>query len=494
MTDLSRRRFLKNATAASLVALPACAGMGGGSLGKRVRVAVAGVRVQGRRHVAELQRNPDAEVVALTDPDSALLMQAGALVARHGKSPLVTQDPLSLLEQVGIDALVIATPDHWHATLAIRACQAGWHVFVETPVSHSVEEGAAMAEAARANNRLVQSGLVARAHPAIRDAVDHVRGGGFGPIRAIRAICYRYRSSIGRADGVVQVPPHLDFDVWTGPSAKAPLTRRRVHGDWRFDWRTGNGELGEAGTELLDLARWFLGYADHAGRGRSWPDRIWTCGGRLGVRDDGETPNTLLAALDFDGVPVLFDQRNLPTRYGEGRTMDRYRGVQYGLVIEGENRILAVEPTRAICAEFDGEGNLMRQFDGEGSVLGDFIAAIRQHRELSADIEIGRSAADLAHLVNIAHRTGAPGTRVGVLRSTIDDPWLMASFDAMDTHLARNGLDLDHETPILSGWQSVDRVTGELLGNDIANALRRREYRRAFSWKATEGAAKVKRG
>jgi predicted dehydrogenase len=494
MTDLSRRRFLKSATAATLVALPSCAGVSGGSRAKPVRVAIAGVRVQGRQHLLEFQRNPDARVVAMADPDAAQLMQAGAAVSRDGTSPLITQNPLELLDHRGIDAISIATPDHWHALLAIRACEAGKHVFVENPVSHSIEEGAAMVAAARANGRLVQSGLVARAHPAVRDAVRYVHSGAFGPIRAIRAICYLHRPSIGRAGGPSQLPAHVDFDVWTGPAPKSRLMRRRLHGDWRFDWRTGNGELGEAGTELLDLARWILGKAQHSGAHDSWPDRIWTCGGRLGVRDDGETPNTLVAVLDFDGVPVIFDQRGLPTRYGEGATMDRYRGVQYGLVVEGEERMLAIHPTRAVGVVYDQDGNLERQFRGEGSVLADFIAAIQQRRELSADIEIGRTAADLAHLVNLAHRTGRLATRVEILRSTIEDPWLAAYFDGMDSHLARNGLDLDHEQPVLSGWQAVDRVTGELPGNDAANALRRRDHRAPFTWKPASAGGKSRFG
>ena len=480
MTDLSRRRFLRSgaATAAALT-LPACATHKGSRRGRdgKLRFAVVGVRVQGSRHLATLLADPAVSVVAVCDVDTTLLLRAARMAGRHGAKLRMYRDVRKLLEDPSIDAVTVATPDHWHAWITTAACAAGKDVYVESPVSHGILESRAIVAAARKNGRRVQAALPARAHSGVREAIRFVHDGGLGEIRVVRAICYRHRPPIGKVHGEGFVPAQVDFDLWTGPAPKLPLSRAWLHGDWRWDWHTGNGEIGETGTPLFDLALWALG-PWLCGNG---PDRIWTCGGRIGFDDDGQTPNTFLVGFDFGGLPLIFEQRNLPQRLKRGRRMDRQRGVHVGLLLQGAGRFLVIDSNPLRCVVFDDAGNVLRRFDGRGDPLANFVSALRERQPLRAEVAVGCAASDLTHLANIAHRTGATAaTRVEVLRTLMADEELLRSFDGMDHHLSLNGYDLALERPNLSGWQALDATTGEFLDHREANALRRRQYRKPF--------------
>ena len=471
---ISRRRFLGYGVGA--LATASCAAVPrqpGRRHGSRPRIAVAGVRAQGRRHLEAWLRRGDVDIAAVCDPDTILAVQAARFCARFGRQVEVHRDVRRLLENPAVDGLVVATPDHWHALLAGWALQAGKFVHLEAPVTHAIDEGQWLTAMEAASRACVVPCLDARQQPAVRDAAQFVREGGMGRVRGVRVLAYHRRHAIGRVRDHGFVPEHVDFDLWTGPAPLRPLARRRLHGDWRFDWDTGNGDLADAALEHLDVARLLLGAGP-------FPEAIWSVGGRFGDPDDGETPNTLLCRMDFDGVPLVLELRNLPRRLGAGSEMDRVRGLQQGVFVEGDGRTLVLDGAAPAAVVVDGDGNLLQRFRGRVDTRDAFVAALLTGERPEVGLDEGRRAADLLHLVNLVHRSGHPARRVEALRSVVDDPVLLAGFDALDLHLSRNGLSLDHQPVSFRGRTPVDPETGRLPALPESAGLRRRNYRRPF--------------
>ena len=339
MRSLPRREFLQDtaAVAAALAAIPAMASAGPDDReddakpagpNDTVRVAVCGVNGRGMEHIAgleppqgrahhhDLRRRPERDRPAPRRP-----------IAKHyGSEPKVVQDLRRVLDDKSIDAVSIATPNHWHALAAIWACQAGKDVYVEKPVSHNVSEGRRMVEAARKYDRIVQTGTQCRSHKGIQDAIAFLRSGKLGQIYMAKGLCYKPRGSIGhKADG--PVPPGVDYDLWLGPAPKQPFNPNRFHYNWHWIWDYGNGDLGNQGIHQMDLARWGLGKNE-------LPKAVMASGGRFGYTDDGQTPNTLLVGFEFDDCELQFEVRGLITN-------DEAK-VKIGDIFYGTEGILAI--------------------------------------------------------------------------------------------------------------------------------------------------------
>ena len=202
----------------------------------------------------------------MCDVDSKVLADRAAQCAagdknRPGFEVETTGDIRTLLDRDDIDVISIATPNHTHAMLACWALEAGKHVYVEKPVSHVVEEGARIVEAAKRSGRLCATGTQGRSSAAVRGAIDFIHGGGLGKVHCSRGLCYKPRRPIGRVDGPQFVPATVDYDRWLGPVAYEPLRRGSLHYDWHWDLHTGNGDLGNQGIHQMDIARWALGTA-----------------------------------------------------------------------------------------------------------------------------------------------------------------------------------------------------------------------------------------
>ena len=174
-------------------------------------------------------------------------------------------------------------------------------MYVEKPVSHNVWEGRQMVNAARKYGRMVQAGTQARSNPDVIEAVAWIRAGNLGKIRYARGTCYKPRMSIGKV-GKGEIPPGLDYDLWTGPAPLKPLARKNLHYDWHWIYDYGNGDLGNQGIHEMDIGRWLLGYDGLS-------PRVISIGGRLGYDDDGQTPNTQLVYHAYDGPPLVFEVR-----------------------------------------------------------------------------------------------------------------------------------------------------------------------------------------
>ena len=292
----SRRDFLKITSAGvATTALTATASSYASILGAndRVRVAICGVRGRGNDHIKGFSRVPGTELAILCDVDENVSQQRSGEIEKLGlPKPKSCVDVRKLLEDKEIDAISIATPNHWHSLMAIWACQAGKDVYVEKPCSHNTFEGRQLVRAVKKYNRICQHGSQSRSNPGMIEAIHHLSDGTIGDVYMARALCYKWRPSIGRATPE-SVPAGVNYDLWTGPAPLKPFTRNRFHYNWHWIWDTGNGEVGNQAIHEIDIARWGLGVG--------FPVSVSAMGGHFMFDDDQETPNTLNATFYFDG-------------------------------------------------------------------------------------------------------------------------------------------------------------------------------------------------
>lgn len=271
-----------------------------------MNIAIAGLNGRGGDHIKEFSAINDVRVSHLIDPDSRVFAKRLAQLEKLNGPPATTlQDIRRALDDKSVDAVTIATPNHWHTLMTVWACQAGKDVYVEKPCSHTVREGRTALEAARKHNRIVQHGTQRRSWHDYQRLAAVVRSGVYGPLRVARGIVYKLRLPIGtRAPSAV--PEGLDFDLWLGPAAARPFHANLVHYNWHWFWDFGNGDIGNQGVHQMDVARWMI-------PGATLPQRVVSVGGRFGEPDQGETPNTMVSQFDFGETQLVFEVRGLPT-------------------------------------------------------------------------------------------------------------------------------------------------------------------------------------
>jgi predicted dehydrogenase len=379
MNQFSRRQFLKTTTlAAGNIASSANSwGQIAGANGD-IRVAVLGLNERGRNHFSSLAAINGVRVVALCDPDSAVLERAKRFEGINASSVRTYTDLRELFAAADIDAVTIATPNHWHALAGIWACQAGKDVYVEKPVSHNVWEGRQLAAAAKQYKRVVQAGVQIRSGEGLREAVEWVRAGNLGKITASRGLCYKRRDSIGKTIGPQPVPDNINYDIWTGPAPLLPPRRNSlkngsVHYEWHWTWNYGNGDVGNQGIHQMDVARWFLGEP-------GLPRHTFSIEGRMGYDDDGETPNTQVIVHDYASAPLIFEVRGLPAKTGNDvGDMDKHHGVSIGNLIECEGGRVVI-PNYWNATAHDRDGKMIKEFKGRDSHMANFIEVIRSRK------------------------------------------------------------------------------------------------------------------
>jgi predicted dehydrogenase len=392
--ELSRRQFLgssaRNAAtvAAGVVGLGASA-LGSNPPGERVRVGVIGVRTQGKELALELASFPDVELAALCDVDAGVLDDALNQLATMGVTEVTAvEDYRRLLDDRSLDAVLVATPDHWHAPMVVAACQAGKDVYVEAPVSHTIADGSAMVTAARASGRIVQSGLQQRSGEHFRSAVELLRSGEIGKVRLAKAWVAHRRKPIGRKPDSA-APERVNYDLWLGPAAAREFNANRFHHNWQWFWDYGSGELGSWGVHLLDVARWGLGVG--------LPLRVSATGGTHHLQDDRETPDTLSVQYTYPKAAILWEHRQWSSHGIEGRSA--------AVAFYGDNGTLIVD--RGGWKVYGRRDSLTAEASElQRAHLRDFIDCVKTRRTPHADIEVGHLSSTLCHLGNIAHRVG----------------------------------------------------------------------------------------
>ncbi len=436
---VGRRDFLMTTLAGGLSALgasarPAWAAPQGAN--DAVRVAVVGVRGQGNYHLRLFKKIPGVRIVAICDIDQTILDERAAQLAKENIQVAKYTDVRKLLENKEVDAISIATPNHWHSLMAVWACQAGKDVYLEKPVSHNVWEGRKVAEAAAKYNRIVQAGTQSRSDEALHELHAYLRSGQLGKILRARGLCYKRRDNIGKVTGPQPIPPGVDYDLFCGPSELLPLRRRQLHYDWHWVWPTGNGDIGNQGIHEMDMCRWMLGE-------EKLPPRVFSFGGRFGYDDDAETPNTLVAVLDYPTAPLIFEVRGLPALAG-ANYMDHYKGVRIGVTIECEHGYFAGGGGGGIV--YDNEGKRIKAMpsDGGGRHIPNFIDAVRSRKasDLKAPVIGGHLSSALCHLPNISYRLGTQVPMADAKAQFASRADVTEAFDRFSAHLTANGVDV----------------------------------------------------
>jgi hypothetical protein len=316
MAGHSRRTFLRRAAAAGIAATFTIAGTksSGNVLGANdaIRVGVAGIRGRGGDHIAEFLKIPGVQVTHLIDPDSRqFASRIQQIKGKGGNAPKCVQDIRKALEDKELDAVSVATCNHWHSLVTIWACQAGKDVYVEKPCSHNVFEGRQCVEAARKYQRIVQHGTQQRSGGAWQTARD-IAAGKHGRLLVARGRSYRIRGSIGVKQPKTP-PPELDYNLWLGPAPMQPYHENLVHYNWHWFWDTGNGDIGNNGVHDMDATRWMIPNA-------TLPKTILSLGGRFVWNDQGQTPNLQFAVFDFGRTKMIFEVTEFKT---EGGRQDR---------------------------------------------------------------------------------------------------------------------------------------------------------------------------
>ena len=405
----SRRRFLATTGAAAVTA--ATWSRAAGANERRIVLGIIGPGGQGTNLLRSFLQLDNVDVAWVCDIDEHRLSDAHHLVkGAKGPAPKQTKDLRQVLDDKAVDAVVVATPDHWHAPATVLACEAGKHVYVEKPASHNVREGRRMVEAARRHKRVVQVGTQSRSAPHVIEAVQMLREGAIGEVLVAKAWNSQRRADIGRRQPT-QAPAHVDYDTWVGPAPMVPFQPNRFHGNWRWWYAFGTGDIGNDGVHDIDVARWGLGVETH-------PVMISAMGGKLLFDNDQEFPDTQYVAYQYevasaDGKKrtkqLVYEQRLWSPHVQEGfENGNAFYGTKGQLVLSKKRGWRLYE-----AGDEDASAKPKRSKESSESKLEitphtrNFVECVRDGSESkrpSADIEVGHLSSSLSHLGNIATR------------------------------------------------------------------------------------------
>jgi len=488
MDVFSRREFLeRSAILSSVAAMGNFAGSAyaapektSKAVNDKLRVAVVGVNGRGMSHVAGFLGKNNCEIVTVCDCDEAVIGKAMTSITKaQGKAPKYEKDVRRVVDDKDIDIVSIATPNHWHALMAIWALQNGKDVYVEKPVSHNVKEGRLIVEAAKKYNRICQAGTQSRSNPGMRDAIAHVQSGKIGQVDLAIGLCYKNRPSLGVAGGPQKPPASMDYDLWCGPAPLEMPTRNTkrgtVHYDWHWIWNYGNGDLGNQGIHEMDKARWGLNKSE-------LPNSVVSVGGRFGYKDDGQTANTQVSLFDYGNSNLIFEVRGL--------TVDnKFKDASIGNIWVGSEGMV-VCPNYSGGAAFDKSGKKVAEFKGGGDQyhFDNFVKAVRSRNTADQQGHIleGHLSSALCHLANISYRLGNETSFDKDITAFGDSKDANDAVKRMKAHLVANKVDLSQAIGRVGPKLAIDPKSETFLGNNAAaNAMLFREYRKGFEVKET---------
>ena len=364
---------------------------------ERVTLALIGGHNQGRA-VALRAIQAGAAIKTFCDIDDDVIRKVSPEFEKaQGRAPQPAREFRRVLEDKDIDAVIIATPDHWHTRMALLACQAGKDVYVEKPLSQTIREGQLIRDAARKYKRVMQVGTHRRSGDHYRDAVEYVASGKLGKVCLVRAWTYQVRESIGNPpDGAP--PAGADYDMWLGPAPARPFNPSRFHYNWRFFWDYGNSELGNMGVHVLDVAMW--GIQKLRGLDNCLPKRVSTIDGIYWLDDAKEVPDTQTVAYDYSDFMLVWELRSFaekpaPDGMPAGTS---FHGTEATLIATTDGwKVVTANGERGPAAPGETEEQL-----SEHHVLS-FLECVKSRKTPNADVEIGRLSTTLCHLGNVSH-------------------------------------------------------------------------------------------
>jgi len=401
---------------------------------ERIRVAAIGCGGQGNWDLSDFVKQPDVEIVALCDVyqksiEDTLSNKGLGLDATRVKT---CKDFREVVERRDIDAVIVATPDHWHALTTITACQAGKDVYVEKPLSLTIDEGKRMVMAARHFNRVVQVGTQQRSAPHFAQAAEIVRAGRIGAVTRVHTWNVGNSTPNGIGNPPDTDPPAgLDWDLYLGPAPRVPFNKNRFLFEFRWFWDYSGGMMTDWGVHLIDIVHWAMGI--------DAPSAVSAAGGKYVIKDNRETPDTLMALFEYPGFVLTYENRILNGRPHDGRG--------YGIMFYGTDATLFVDRSgfEIFPEEMNKEGMVVDRISGAKSRrireershfdhVRNFLDCIKSRKAPVSDVEIGHRSTTAPHLANIALRTGRKirwdGKRQEIIGDAESSKWLSRAYRA----------------------------------------------------------------
>ena len=472
MSAITRRRFLQSSAAAGAAFAISGTKSSGNIIGAndRVRIAVAGLNGRGNAHIGGWRGQKNVEIVALIDPDRNVLNKK----LRSVKGAKGFTDVRKALEDKELNAISIATPNHWHSLMTIWGAQAKKHVYVEKPMSHDCEEGRIVVEAQKKYGVVIQHGTQRRSDTRYAGLHEQIQAGKFGKLKIAYGYCCKPRGTIGTKPASAP-PKNLDWDIWRGPADIDEYHANYVHYKWHWFWKTGNGDMNNQGTHQLDVARWALD------KDQTHPVRVMGMGGRFQWGDQGETPNTMFAIAEYpNGQYVYFNVRNVNHRGYKRQVLNEYY-FEDGSKIAEEGRHFR------IYAKGAKDGEILKLPKGKvtpGGNWGAFIAAVRANDPSMANGNAleAHYACVLGHLMNNSYRLGKEvpfNAKAGGFKANSDaNEHFLKLHQIMD-----KGVGVGNDAKYTLGpWLEYDPKTERHIGEHekAANALLKDKNRKGF--------------
>ncbi|PPL00554.1 Gfo/Idh/MocA family oxidoreductase [Parapedobacter indicus] len=372
----------------------------------RIRVATIGVNGRGNSMSSTFAKQKNTEVACICDVDERAIPKAIKRVLDAGQVnvPRPEKDCRKLLEDKSIDAIYIATPDHWHAPLTIMGCQAGKDVYVEKPISHNPREGELAVAAARKYDRVVQMGAQRRSAPTLTEGIEALHNGIIGRVYFAKTWYTNNRKQTFLKPGAV--PSWLDYELWQGPAPRMVYKEGLIHYDWHWFWHWGTGEALNNGTHEVDVARWGLDV--------DFPLRVSSVGGRYQYKDDWETPDTQVITMDYPGgISLMWENRSSNGRqiesrdrgiifYGEKGSLDT--GGDMYTVYDSDGKLVKEVKPQQKEEEMQGRNTASPSLGLDSLHVADFLDAMRNRRRPNCDVELGHKSTMAMQIGNIAWR------------------------------------------------------------------------------------------
>jgi predicted dehydrogenase len=477
MTSRARRGFLKSTLASAATVALSGTKSSGRIIGANdtVRVAVAGINGRGSSHIDEFAGMKNVEIVTLVDPDRRTYKSRLAQLVKKGRPEAKTEvDIRRVLDDKSVNAVSVATPNHWHSLITIWACQAEKDVYVEKPCSHNIHEGRIAVEAARKYKRIVQHGTQSRSSQGWEDLAALAQSGKLGKLLISRALCYKdggtgftTRGDIG-ARKPKDPPADLNFDIWLGPAAEQPYHDNLVHYRWHWFWDFGNGDIGNQGVHEMDKARWLI-------PGATWPKSVISIGGRFANDDQGQTPNAMVTAMDFGETQLIFEVRGLKSA--------KYYGQQVGNILHFEEGIVAGDK---FYPKGKSEGQPIPKVSSKVRISGghfqNFISCVRSRNtaDLHAEIGVGHISSGLCHLANMSYRLGQATEFDARHLKVAGNEACTEALGRMSEHLREDAVKFAGKQLHVGAVIEYDPEAHVVKNNSAANALLTRKYRAPF--------------
>ena len=409
MSQVDRRDFIITTTAAGLGLVAAAKSSGplfafDGSPNEKVVVAVIGVNGRGVVHAQNFAKLENSEVAYICDVDANVIDKGVKAVAKSQSAPVkVVTDFRRVLDDKNVDAVAMATPDHWHAPMTLLAMKAGKHVFLEKPSGHNPREDELLMQAARKYDTRVQLGTQRRSGPLFFEAIGAIKDGVIGRPYLARGWYANTRSTIGKGKPA-PVPANLDYELWQGPAPRTEYRDNVVHYNWHWFKRWGTGEICNNGTHEIDVGRWLLGV--------DYPTTVYSVGRRNHFEDDWEFPDAQEAVFEFEGGKSIIWQgqscNGLQT-HGRGRGTS-ILGTAGSIVIDQNGWVIYDLQNKVVKQSSAPQATDGLNVTGDDALtelhMKNFLDAIRTNVPLNAPIEDGAKTGLLCHLGTIAHQTG----------------------------------------------------------------------------------------